>query len=713
MDKEKPKLFSSTDVMEKERSRILDRRKQAGYKKPVKPERDALGLALSGGGIRSATFNLGILQALERVGLLRCIDYLSTVSGGGYIGSSLTWFMSRLKASVFPFDTNNPVTDLLANRLLARFRAHGNYMTPGDGLTWWALIAAILIGIIVNLIVVIPIFFFIFWILGLGLPGLPCFLDWLVGGVPYAKSEGPTWFTALLLLGMVAVLVSLAAGVLFSLTTRFTALRSCRVQRWMNKAMGWVLMYGVIGVVVGTIPIVTMMLKIHLPGWIHSAMSSISLVGILSIWGGVTGKKHGNEAKGVRSFLLSLGLSLLMYGIFLWLYYITYRYDLSATVYLIALVCSLLIAYCADINHVSMHRFYRNRLREAYLPVGLSDDRGQIKNIRIMDESITPPAKTSERDADLCFLHTIPQTAAPYHIINTTIQTVGSCLPKLKERGGDSFIFSPLFCGSDCTSYVQSQDYIKGKVNLATAMAISGAAVDPNTYATRSRPLTFLMTLLNVRLGYWIRNPRTTALGNVPWRNPSWYKIFSEMLGRGLNEKSSSIHLSDGGHFENLGLYELIRRECKYIIVCDASEDVNYVFNDLAKAIERVRVDFGTEIIIDTRPIRPVNKAKKISKEACVVGKVIYKSGLKGVIVYVNTTLVENLPEEDTTPMENLTEDIYAYQRKNPAFPDQGTGDQFFDEQQFEAYRELGLKLGFRYFSRLVMPGRPLDLLNL
>jgi hypothetical protein len=319
-----------------------------------------------------------------------------------------------------------------------------------------------------------------------------------------------------------------------------------------------------------------------------------------------------------------------------------------------------------------------------------------------MDESVTPPAPASERDADLCFLHTIPQTAAPYHLINTNIQTVGSRLPKLKERGGDSFIFSPLFCGSDCTSYVQSQDYIKGKVNLATAMAISGAAVDPNTYATRSRPLTFLMTLLNVRLGYWIRNPRTTALGNVQWRNPSWYKIFSEMLGRGLNEKSSSMHLSDGGHFENLGLYELIRRECKYIIVCDAAEDVNYVFNDLAKAVERVRVDFGAEITIDTRPIRPVNKAKKVSKEACVVGEVRYKSGLEGVIVYVNTTLVEN-----------LTEDIYAYQRKNQAFPDQGTGDQFFDEQQFEAYRELGSQLGVRYFSQLVVPGGPLDLLNL
>ncbi|MBI5589473.1 MAG: patatin-like phospholipase family protein [Deltaproteobacteria bacterium] len=702
MDSETPKLFSSFDVVKDERSRILNRRTKAGYKKPGRPDCDAMGLALSGGGIRSATFNLGILQALDRVGLLRCIDYLSTVSGGGYIGSSLTWFMSRLKASVFPFDTINPVTDALANRLLARFRARGNYMTPGDGLTWWALVAAILTGIIVNLIVVIPIFFFILWILGMGLPELPYFLDRLVGGVPYAQREGPTWFTALLFLGMVVVLVSLVAGVLFSMTTRFAAARNCSFQRWTNKAMGRGLMYGAIGVIIGTIPIVTVILEIYLHGWVHSAMSSISLAGILSIWGGITGKKHGNEAKGVRSFLLSFGLSLLMYGIFLWLFYITRRFDPGAAVYFTALGCSLLIAYCADINHVSMHRFYRNRLMEAYLPMRVRDDWGREENISIMDESVTPPVPASERDADLCLLHAIPQTAAPYHLINATIQTVGSRLPKLKERGGHSFIFSPLFCGSDCTSYARSKDYIKGKVNLATAMAISGAAVDPNTYATRSRPLTFLMTLLNVRLGYWIRNPQTTALGNVQWRNPSWYKIFSEMLGRGLNENSSSLHLSDGGHFENLGLYELIRRECKYIIVCDATADVNYVFDDLAKAVERVRVDFGAEITIDTRPIRPVNKVRKISREACVVGGIRYKSGLEGVIVYVNTTLVEK-----------LTEDIYAYQRQNPAFPDQGTGDQFFGEQQFEAYRELGLQLGVRYFSKLVVPGGPLDLLNL
>lgn len=694
------KVFTSVDVRKAELARILERRKKAKYKNPGHPEKDAVGLALSGGGIRSATFNLGILQALERCGLLRCIDYISTVSGGGYIGSSLTWFMSRLQSDRFPFDTMNPQTDKFAGRLLARLRERGNYLIPGDGLTWWALIATLLTGIIVNLIVVVPVFLCILGIMGIKLSTFPFFTSDCLSQLTFYKYVKPTLFTAGLFAGLFSITGIMAVGVVFSLLTRFSAVRKIAVQRRINKLTGKILMYGTLLAVVGTIPIVTGFIEDNLSGWIKTAISSISLAGIISICGGLAGRKGGNEAKGFRSFLLSFGLALLMYGVFLWLYHISK--DFSPPVYIAAFVCSLIIAFFADVNHVSMHRFYRNRLMEAYMPVTLRDDRGREDKTSVSDYSVNPPVPAKEEDADLCLLHTIGQTKAPYHIVNTTIQTVGSRLPKLNERGGDNFIFSPLFCGSDSTSYVESKNYIGGKVNLATAMAISGAAVDPNTYATRSRPLTFLMTMLNVRLGYWIRNPRYIPFGGRKWRNPSWYRVFSEMLGRGLSEKSSGIHLSDGGGFENLALYELIRRECRIIIVCDAGKDNDYVFDDLAKAIERVRVDFEAEITLDTRPMRPPDMTTRISKEACVCGTITYRSGLKGVIVYINTTLIGG-----------LSEDIYSYQRRNPAFPDQGTGDQFFDEQQFEAYRELGLQLGVKYFEQLSKTGEPLDILNL
>ncbi len=312
-----------------------------------------------------------------------------------------------------------------------------------------------------------------------------------------------------------------------------------------------------------------------------------------------------------------------------------------------------------------MHRFYRNRLMEAYLS----------SEVAAVDPQL----------ADQCKLHEIPQTAAPYHVINTNIQTVDSDSPKLHQRGGDSFFFSPLYSGAECTGYVKTQDYVGGTMNLATAFAISGAAIDPNTYATRSRPLSFLMTLLNVRFGYWIRNPRHPAKFLRSWSRPRWYYyMFAEMLGNGLDEKRWHIHLSDGGHFENLGLYELIRRRCRCIIVCDATADRHWKFADLERAIERARIDFGAKVKVDIAALRPEGE-DQISSSAFVAGEITYVDGTKAGLIYVKTAFIND-----------LNADLYAYRRAHPDFPDESTADQFFDEQQFEAYRELGFQVGSR-----------------
>jgi len=281
--------------------------------------------------------------------------------------------------------------------------------------------------------------------------------------------------------------------------------------------------------------------------------------------------------------------------------------------------------------------------------------------------------------ADQCRISDIPQTDAPFHIINTNLQTVGSRNSKLQKRGGDSFVFTPLYSGSESTGYSPSNDYADGNMNLATAFAISGAAVDPNTYATRSTPLTFLMTLLNVRQGYWIQNPRFAPSKKKPvW----YYYMFREMFGRGLNEEDAYIHLSDGGHFENLGIYELIRRRCRYIIASDASADPGWNFGDLARAIELVRVDFAAQVTLDIEPLRPKGE-EGISPQPFVLGDITYDDGSQGRLLYVKTAYINNLPA-----------DVFGYRRENPEFPDQSTADQFFDERQFEAYRELGYQIG-------------------
>ena len=164
--------------------------------------------------------------------------------------------------------------------------------------------------------------------------------------------------------------------------------------------------------------------------------------------------------------------------------------------------------------------------------------------------------------------------------------------------------------------------------------------------------------------------------------------MFREMLGRGLSEKNAQVHLSDGGHYENLGLYELVHRRCRYIIVSDAAADPNFSFADLAKAIELVRVDFGAEIDINVSDLRPQGD-DRLSKHAFARGKITY-----------NPTGSDDEPEEadllyiKTAVTDNLTEDIYGYRRAHEKFPDETTADQFFTEPQFEAYRELGFLLG-------------------
>ncbi|MCP5046840.1 MAG: hypothetical protein GY940_06690 [bacterium] len=713
------------NIRDEEYKWLKTRRQKAGVKREEEVE-NTVGLGLSGGGIRSATFNLGLLQALERYGVLKNVDYLSTVSGGGYIGSCLTWFMSKLGKLLspgdgkdesgdnketaqtnekkpdkkvlewlksngkdfkgFPFGTHRKDHERLGGVVLAWLRSHGKFLTPGEGLNIWALLSALFSGILVSLLVMVPVFLLVFFLLSRPLHldlNLPGFLDPLI---PFITAGGDgtgatvTPLGLLLLLGMVLLALFLVTVFLFALSTAWTFWRKPKVQKWMRKWGGDLLKYGALLVIVGTIPMVFDFLKENLKEWKEAAMAGVSFSGIIAMFSGSSKREEGNETKGGRSFLLSIGLTLLLYGFFLWFYEVSSTY-VSLPVVVFASLISLYLAIRANINHVSMHRFYRNRLMQAYMPeklrVNIPDDKGEDQSFGL-----------DLGNPDKCFFKDIKDTAAPYHIVNTNIQTIGSNDYRLSGRGGDNFIFSPCFVGSDSTQFIKTEDYAGGYANLATAFAVSGAAVDPNTFATRSRPLSFVMTLLNFRLGYWIRNPRNRS-GISVFRLFKWYYyMFAEMFGSGLNETQREVHLSDGGHFENLGLYELIRRHCKYIIISDAGADAGWKFGDLAKVIQMVRLDFGARIeITDIHGLKP-DEETGISPVPFAYGTVTYVNGDKSHLIYIKTTMIKDLPE-----------DLNFYRRKYPDFPDQSTMDQFFDEPQFEAYRELGFRIGRDIFK--------------
>ena len=359
---------------------------------------------------------------------------------------------------------------------------------------------------------------------------------------------------------------------------------------------------------------------------------------------------------------------------------------------LLAVVIFFIVAVgrLVNVNYFGIHRMYRDRLMELFLP----------------DNSAVVAQKWGEsQDANKALIEDMCPADAPrpYHLINANVVLVDSKNTKFRERGGANFILSPLYCGSEATGWRLSKEYMKRTdpgMTLATAMAISGAAANPHAGGggsgwTRNRAVSIVMSMLSLRLGYWAPNPNPKLdRGVIPnFINPGITAIF---LWRQLHEEYEVLDLTDGGHFENLGLYELVRRKLKTIVVCDASADPRGEYASLATAIERVRVDFRATIEFPDQDYGLARlKAGESSGEKVdvatqgpdcgfAIGRIIYHDDVEdGTLIYIKPTLTKNLGPE-----------IVSYSRRRPRFPHETTSDQFFDEQQFEVYRELGVVLG-------------------
>ena len=264
-----------------------------------------------------------------------------------------------------------------------------------------------------------------------------------------------------------------------------------------------------------------------------------------------------------------------------------------------------------------------------------------------------------------------------------------------QERKAESFTFTPLRTGFDFFHPQQQPSRLAlsqygyqktswrafGRypgIRIGTAMAISGAAVNPNMGYHSKASISFLLSLFNIRLGWWIKNPAESASTE---RSSPLFGLFYLLreLGGYTDAHSAYVNLSDGGHFENMGLYELVRRRCRYIIICDGEQDSAYSFAGIGGAIRKCRTDFGAEIHLDPRQIETTNG--KPSKVHCAVGTIQYQgdSNKKGFILYIKASMTGDEPT-----------DVLEYKKRCPAFPHESTAEQFFSESQFESYRSLG-----------------------
>jgi hypothetical protein len=268
-----------------------------------------------------------------------------------------------------------------------------------------------------------------------------------------------------------------------------------------------------------------------------------------------------------------------------------------------------------------------------------------------------------------------------------------------QTRKAASFTFTPLACGFELPphspgqaggtgwtgGYRPASEYMRG-VTLGSAVAISGAAVSPSMGSHTSGGVAFLLTVFDVRLGRWCGNPCHPKTWKRLGPDLGGRYLVSEMLGL-TNRSAPYVYLSDGGHFENLGIYELVRRGCSTVVAVDAGCDPGYQFTDLANAIRKCYADFGVVIDIDVSAIRPA-EGERYVRSHHAVGEIRYpersgRPGFTGTLLYIKASLVGGEPP-----------DLMNYAFEQSGFPHQSTADQFFDEPQFESYRKLGHHVG-------------------
>jgi hypothetical protein len=468
-------------------------------------------------------------------------------------------------------------------------------------------------------------------------------------------------------------------------------------REWWARAGAWILIAAAVWLVVGTVSILAPVwldhlvkaLSISYGGERASASVLTALSGASAYWlsarrsveGGTWRKLHSAALALVAPLSVALLVVLVSDGDRVLLEAI-HRLDLfhemphpvgaslpEDVVALLALVLTAaILGRLVSSTQFSLHDMYRSRLVRTFL--GASR----------LPEERSPSHFTGFDGGDELRIDALADAGRPLQIVNATMDLVGERSIKVDQTKAASFTMTALHAGSRDTRYRPSSAYAGG-LTLGQAITTSGAAVSPNMGAASSPALTFLLAILNARLGVWLGNPGRPGEGTWKLRAPAFglTNLLNELLGR-TTDKSRYVYLSDGGHFENLALYEIVARRCRYVIVSDAGCDATYCFDDLANAIRRVRIDFGIPIEFP----HGVDMAAGKSASSWAVGTIRYTAvdplAEDGILLYLKPALTGNEPI-----------DVINYARSHPAFPQESTMNQWFDTAQFESYRMLGL----------------------
>jgi hypothetical protein len=429
-------------------------------------------------------------------------------------------------------------------------------------------------------------------------------------------------------------------------------------------------------------------------------------------------------------------------------------------------------------NMSSLHAFYSSRLTRTFL--GASNPNRLRRDTAVKDtvgdddcggEQYWQWPEVRDRLPEAGQVKKPWTKGGPLHIVNTTVNETMDTKMKMQnqDRKGTGLALGP--CGlslgirhhlthsesGEVVSYPHGTQAYRvfrtaeeggrtpDPLSLGRWISVSGAAFSAAAGANTTVPIAILAGMFNIRLGYWW-DSGTPAIERwwkfwskqwSPWIAFEWVlpvqaALASEILARTRGTAGELWNLSDGGHFENMGGYELIRRQLPVIVIVDAEADPDYTFQGLSDLVRKARLDFDAEVRFmtasqiagpptpllpdsllpyfgDLDSLRrgrwvdekvpapdgaPLNRYRldvdrsRVSRAHAALAVISYRNGQKSWLVYVKATLTGTEPE-----------DVCHYHRAHPDFPQETTSDQFFDEAQWESYRRLGVHVGHRVLT--------------
>jgi hypothetical protein len=792
-----------------------------------------VGLALSGGGVRSATFALGLLRGLAQSknahhpghqaasqrslvtdGLLGRVDYLSSVSGGGYTAGMWGRLVQRhglRDAQAQLTQGDSPALQWL--------RRYGRYLTPAGSrdigmavVTYMRALLAIhfefmFACMLLGLVVIAPHVWqhttqvlvpkgwepwLTVWWTGSALLWLSCAPALIagywaardgadapsaaaaVGATPVNKKRVPvrdvllvsviavaallllrtaqaqgvfnivqnglTWPTAAAVALISSVVGQVAAQGWLAVQHEAWSLAVARLRNVLTRALRVVTLGALVLAGLGLLDLASWWLMQEVQDrepwlWGGAGAGGVALLLLRSLMQPLQqmAAEAGSRASHWLPRLLNLAsilglaaLVLLWLALLQWFVFAPETFKVftgvpawmrAAAVGLVWLLWVVLTAGNAQMaNTSSLHSFYRARLTRAYLAVGNPK--------RALKTATAEAASASRREADVTAVVEGDDTklssyqpesqGGPIHLVNTCLN---------QTRDGQSGLYNADRKGASVTAtwrgieigkdgFVPADD-LHDAGTLGRWVAVSGAAASPGAGAYTSRGLALLIYFLGVRLGLWVRAPREQVklkwLSRLAWRVlPKPLMLSSEASATFFGVERPWWYLSDGGHFENTGVYPLLKRELDFIILSDASCDVDYKFGDIENLVRKARIDFGAEIDFYTREeaaalfslagteltvVSPEDMANNHSCRGVLLARIRYRERIdpvSGRTMRPEGTLLVVKPNLH----DELNVDVLAYAQKNPSFPHESTGDQSFDEAQWESYHRLGEDFG-------------------